>query len=296
MDKEINNSPEVEKKYIRISHSNYIISLIIIGLFCIVINFILNLIKHNPVIGSAPISFYLFWLLLTPVTISRFHDFNKSGFFALLMFIPFVNVIAMIYLCFKKGDAGKNKYGELTSNAKTKSSNEESTSNNVSTNNLTEEDNDDFSSKYDVRRHKKAEPESQPININTDNSNTDNNNFHYIEDDYNIPNENQDTIKKHTQPPTFNKTSDNQNKIKVDINTAQENDLSKLYGIGPILAKKIIKHRTEVGYFYNIDEFATELNINEHIVDTLKEQITFSKPTTISNNNDKDYNGRIIDF
>ncbi len=45
------------------------------------------------------------------IAIKRLHDFGKSGYWSLLLFIPLVEAVMMIYLFFKKGDAGMNKYG-----------------------------------------------------------------------------------------------------------------------------------------------------------------------------------------
>lgn len=43
--------------------------------------------------------------------IRRLHDRNHSGWLALLMLVPLVNVIFAIYLLFAKGDAETNNYG-----------------------------------------------------------------------------------------------------------------------------------------------------------------------------------------
>lgn len=44
--------------------------------------------------------------------IRRLHDMDKSGYFALIIFIPFIGIIFSIYLFFAKGQVGWNKYGE----------------------------------------------------------------------------------------------------------------------------------------------------------------------------------------
>ena len=50
------------------------------------------------------------WILLANV-VKRCHDLGKSGFFALLMLIPLVNLIVGIYLAFFQGDLNDNEYG-----------------------------------------------------------------------------------------------------------------------------------------------------------------------------------------
>ena len=50
------------------------------------------------------------WILAANV-VKRCHDLGKSGFFALLMLIPLVNIIVGIDLAFFQGDLNDNEYG-----------------------------------------------------------------------------------------------------------------------------------------------------------------------------------------
>ncbi len=43
--------------------------------------------------------------------IRRLHDLDKSGWFALIYFIPVLNIILELYLLFFKGTEGMNRYG-----------------------------------------------------------------------------------------------------------------------------------------------------------------------------------------
>ena len=43
--------------------------------------------------------------------IKRLHDLDKSGKWALLFFIPLVNIFLLLWLFFKRGTIGPNKYG-----------------------------------------------------------------------------------------------------------------------------------------------------------------------------------------
>ncbi|QIO05939.1 DUF805 domain-containing protein [Acinetobacter shaoyimingii] len=52
-----------------------------------------------------------FFVLLINITIRRLHDLNKSGWLALLMFVPLVNIGFSIYVYCFKGPAGANNYG-----------------------------------------------------------------------------------------------------------------------------------------------------------------------------------------
>jgi len=48
------------------------------------------------------------------VVVSRLHDFDRTGWWALLIFIPVVNLIFCIMLFFTPGNKNKNKYGEVS--------------------------------------------------------------------------------------------------------------------------------------------------------------------------------------
>ncbi len=50
----------------------------------------------------------------------RAHDFHKSGWFILLLFVPLVNFIIFLIFIFKKGDLAENKYGPLPRGVKRK--------------------------------------------------------------------------------------------------------------------------------------------------------------------------------
>jgi len=48
---------------------------------------------------------------LTTCTIRRLHDLNATGKFAAILFIPFINLIFITYLCIPKGSHQINRYG-----------------------------------------------------------------------------------------------------------------------------------------------------------------------------------------
>lgn len=52
-----------------------------------------------------------YFVLNVSISIRRFHDFNKSGFYTLLFLIPIINIIFALILLFKKGDSVDNQYG-----------------------------------------------------------------------------------------------------------------------------------------------------------------------------------------
>ncbi|MFI0937342.1 DUF805 domain-containing protein [Streptomyces sp. NPDC021020] len=63
--------------------------------------------------SEIPYYTYLFAFLIpsTAVTCRRLHDIGKSGWFALLGFIPLIGVIIMLVFTTTEGDRGRNAYG-----------------------------------------------------------------------------------------------------------------------------------------------------------------------------------------
>lgn len=48
------------------------------------------------------------------LSVKRFHDFNREGFFAIALFIPVVSIITFFILCLYPGDKGANRFGSVT--------------------------------------------------------------------------------------------------------------------------------------------------------------------------------------
>ena len=45
------------------------------------------------------------------LTIRRLHDIGRAGWWSLVSFVPFLNLILAVILLLKKGDEGENSYG-----------------------------------------------------------------------------------------------------------------------------------------------------------------------------------------
>ena len=45
------------------------------------------------------------------VTVRRLHDTNRSGWWILISFVPFVGIFILLYFMIKEGDSGDNQYG-----------------------------------------------------------------------------------------------------------------------------------------------------------------------------------------
>ena len=86
----------------RINRAKYLLSLFAIG----IIGAIALTMKPTNITAMA-ISALLFF----PI-IKRLHDMDASGGLGILAFLPGANVILAIFLLFKKGTVGANKYGK----------------------------------------------------------------------------------------------------------------------------------------------------------------------------------------
>ena len=60
----------------------------------------------------------------------------------------------------------------------------------------------------------------------------------------------------------------------ININTASEEELDLLPGIGPAIAKRIIEYRQENGMFIIIDEIMSVQGIGESLFEKIKDYIT----------------------
>lgn len=93
----------------RLNRRNYIVWVILVSA---VVGLLADFLKD-----MAPLAFVLY-LASIAITMSaavrRLHDFNKTGWLALLFLIPLINLILGLFLIFKKGDSGKNNYGSET--------------------------------------------------------------------------------------------------------------------------------------------------------------------------------------
>ncbi len=61
---------------------------------------------------------------------------------------------------------------------------------------------------------------------------------------------------------------------KININTADINELDKLSGIGPSLAQKIIDYRTTNGIFKSIEDIIKVPGIGQKLLEAIKDKIT----------------------
>lgn len=65
---------------------------------------------------------------------------------------------------------------------------------------------------------------------------------------------------------------------KVDINTANAQELATLPGIGPSIAQRIVDHRQAQGPFKSIEDLKSVKGIGEKKFAAIKDMVTVSKP------------------
>ena len=69
------------------------------------------------VLGMIPLLGLIASLALAPVgfgvTARRLHDINITGWASLILFVPFVGLLAVLYLCWKEGDKAVNQFGAV---------------------------------------------------------------------------------------------------------------------------------------------------------------------------------------
>lgn len=82
----------------------------------------------------------------------------------------------------------------------------------------------------------------------------------------------------------------------VDVNNAAEQDIAALPGIGPILAKKVIKIRQTQGGFDSIEQFAQGLGLKPHVVEQIRLRVVIGPYSTQLPGVVKKSSGRVVDF
>jgi competence ComEA-like helix-hairpin-helix protein len=64
--------------------------------------------------------------------------------------------------------------------------------------------------------------------------------------------------------------------IKIDINQSTATDWQKLYGIGPVLSKRIVKFRDKLGGFSAVEQVAETFGLPDSTFQAIRPQLKFS--------------------
>lgn len=101
----------------RASRKEYVVKLIMIVIIFFILQ--LNLEYQNSdnnwffiiILGLSVVFAWVSILQYFPLAVRRLHDLNSSGWFVLICFVPFGQLL-ILWLMFKKGTDGVNDYGE----------------------------------------------------------------------------------------------------------------------------------------------------------------------------------------
>ena len=89
----------------------YLCTSFLTSLVCIVFLFGLHFAGLDIIMPAAIIEI-LYLLLFLSITVRRLHDTNRSGWWFLLVFIPFIGqLVFLIFMCLK-GTEGENRFGK----------------------------------------------------------------------------------------------------------------------------------------------------------------------------------------
>jgi uncharacterized membrane protein YhaH (DUF805 family) len=98
-------------RYLTYSWLIMIVLMFVIGIIAAIL--VPTLARNNP--GAVAGAMLLVYIPIIAVSIimakRRFNDLNKSGWFTLLLIVPFVNIFAGLYLTFWPGTKGTNEFG-----------------------------------------------------------------------------------------------------------------------------------------------------------------------------------------
>lgn len=98
----------------RINRLSSVLSIIFLHIAFLLGLVIANLIfKMTPLLGGllSLILLYLYIIYYLQILIRRFHDLGYSGWNSIIGYIPFMNIVLIIFLIFAKGEAHKNEFG-----------------------------------------------------------------------------------------------------------------------------------------------------------------------------------------
>lgn len=98
----------------RTSRKEYFFLQLVVFTFFALVGFLLEIpqIKGTFLEVIIVVPGFYFLIPSLSVTVRRFHDFGRSGWWILTGGIPLIGLITSCFLFFKKGGKGKNRYGE----------------------------------------------------------------------------------------------------------------------------------------------------------------------------------------
>jgi DNA uptake protein ComE-like DNA-binding protein len=79
----------------------------------------------------------------------------------------------------------------------------------------------------------------------------------------------------------------------IDLNSASEQELASLSGVGIIVAKRAVSLRESRGGFRSVEDFGETLNLKQHVVERIRPLVYASPPPQSGQSN---ASGRVVDF
>ncbi len=97
----------------RIDRKEYLIR-VVLSFIIIVLIQVFSIVNNGEFFkGLAIVSFYIILVIyLYSSTIKRLHDVDLSGWYSLLLIVPFINIVFILYLIIRKGNGLVNKFGK----------------------------------------------------------------------------------------------------------------------------------------------------------------------------------------
>lgn len=95
----------------RISRASYFLSLLAISIFMGFAQSLMQDSQKNITIFISTVATFVLFYLIISIWVRRLHDVGMSGWWALVIFAPVINLIFYVVLIFKAGYPKKNKYG-----------------------------------------------------------------------------------------------------------------------------------------------------------------------------------------
>lgn len=92
-----------------------------------------------------------------------------------------------------------------------------------------------------------------------------------------VPNAN-----KQTPQRQYSKEKTHQNPTRKDLNQVDSVWLKSIYGIGPVLSKRIVKYRNLLGGFYSTEQLNEVYGLSPEALSNLKEKIFVQSDTHLS--------------
>ena len=78
----------------------------------------IQLANSSDSIMLGPMYIFLYFLFIVPsfaLYVRRLHDVNRSGWWLLIVLVPFIGIITIIFFMCLKGSEGSNDFGEISS-------------------------------------------------------------------------------------------------------------------------------------------------------------------------------------